>query len=101
MRVSTTGERYYARKQLTAAGAKVKLQTYEGGHGWHGDPFEMIRAGIDWLESQPEWDKKPPPPKLPPAVVQATTERYLEIFRRLTGVTLDDFQPPLLRGVVP
>ena len=41
-----------ARKQLAAAGAKVKLQTYEGGHGWHGDPFEMIGAGIDWLESQ-------------------------------------------------
>jgi phosphoribosylaminoimidazole-succinocarboxamide synthase len=54
----------------------------------------------DWLESEPGWDKKPPPPKLPPAVVAATTERYLEIFRRLTGTTLDDFQPPLLRGTV-
>ena len=41
-----------ARKTLTAAGARVKLQTYEGGHGWHGDPQQMIRAGVTWLESQ-------------------------------------------------
>lgn len=37
--------------QLGAAGAKVKLQTYEGGHGWHGDMFGMIRAGVTWLEN--------------------------------------------------
>jgi dienelactone hydrolase len=43
-----------ARKQLTAAGAKVKLQTYSGGHGWHGDVFGMIRTGVEWLESQPK-----------------------------------------------
>jgi phosphoribosylaminoimidazole-succinocarboxamide synthase len=55
----------------------------------------------DWLETQPEpWDKKPPPPKLPPQVVSQTTDRYLEIFRRLTGTTLDEFQPPLMRSPV-
>ena len=41
-----------AQKTLTAAGAKVKLTTYEGGHGWHGDPHKMIRTGVTWLESQ-------------------------------------------------
>jgi predicted esterase len=41
-----------ARRTLTAAGARVKLQTYKGGHGWHGDPQQMIRAGVTWLESQ-------------------------------------------------
>lgn len=41
-----------AAKQLKVAGAKTELQTYEGGHGWQGDPFAMIRAGIDWLEQQ-------------------------------------------------
>ena len=41
-----------ARKQLSAAGAKVKLETYQGGHGWHGDPIDMIKAGVSWLESQ-------------------------------------------------
>jgi predicted esterase len=41
-----------AKRTLSAAGAKVTLKTYEGGHGWVGDPFGMIRAGMDWLEQQ-------------------------------------------------
>ncbi len=48
----------------------------------------------NYLDSLTEWDKKPPPPDLPPKVVRATTERYLEIFRRLTGTELTDYQPP-------
>ncbi len=31
------------------------------------------------------WNKQPPVPTLPPEVVAGTRERYLEIFRRLTG----------------
>ncbi len=41
-----------ARDQLARNGAKTTLETYEGGHGWHGDAFAMIRAGIDWLEER-------------------------------------------------
>ena len=41
-----------ARNSLRESGAKVELQTYEGGHGWHGDVFGNIRAGILWLEKQ-------------------------------------------------
>jgi predicted esterase len=41
-----------ARDQLAGAGATTRLATYEGGHGWHGDPFANIRAGIAWLEEQ-------------------------------------------------
>lgn len=48
----------------------------------------------DFLESVEGWDRRPPPPPLPEAVVNATTDRYLEIFRRLTGSELDDFAPP-------
>ncbi len=47
----------------------------------------------DWLDSLQDWNKQPPPPDLPPEVVQASTERYLEIFRRLTGRELDDLRP--------
>lgn len=36
---------------LKAAGAHTHLQTYEGGHGWHGDVFGMIRAAVEWLEN--------------------------------------------------
>ncbi len=41
-----------AKKELTAAGAAVELQTYEGGHGWHGDVFANIRRGVEWLEAR-------------------------------------------------
>ncbi len=48
----------------------------------------------DWLYALPEWDRTPPPPRLDPSVVEAATERYLEIFRRLTGIELDAYEPP-------
>lgn len=39
----------------------------------------------DWLEKQP-WDKKAPAPKLPPDVIQKTTEKYHEALHLLTQV---------------
>jgi phosphoribosylaminoimidazole-succinocarboxamide synthase len=38
----------------------------------------------DWLETT-GWDKTPPAPPLPPAVVEGTRRRYIEAFERLTG----------------
>lgn len=35
------------------------------------------------------WLKKPPPPKLPPEVINKTREKYLEALERLTGHGLD------------
>lgn len=35
---------------LSEHGAKVKLVTYKGGHGWRGDVYGRIRKGIRWLE---------------------------------------------------
>ncbi len=42
----------------------------------------------DWLEST-GWDKRPPAPALPPEVVEATSQRYLSAYQRLTGMRLD------------
>jgi RNA polymerase sigma factor (sigma-70 family) len=41
-----------AETALRAAGAKVRLQRYEGGHRWHGDVPKMIGDGITWLDQQ-------------------------------------------------
>jgi predicted esterase len=41
-----------ARDMLGFNGAIVRLQTYEGGHGWQGDIYGKIRAGIEWLETE-------------------------------------------------
>lgn len=32
-----------------------------------------------------DWDKQSPPPPLPPDIIQQTSERYMEIYRLLTG----------------
>jgi phosphoribosylaminoimidazole-succinocarboxamide synthase len=32
-----------------------------------------------------DWNKRPPAPSLPPDIVDKTTEKYLEVLRRLTG----------------
>lgn len=46
-------------KELERGGAKTKLVTYEGGHGWHGDVFGNIAAGVKWLEDNASEGKKP------------------------------------------
>jgi phosphoribosylaminoimidazole-succinocarboxamide synthase len=38
----------------------------------------------DYLESL-DWPKKPPPPKLPPQIIEKTRDRYVEALQRLTG----------------
>ena len=48
----------------------------------------------DYLHGLPDWKKRYPPPPLPGHVVEAASERYREVFRRLTGTALDDFEPP-------
>ncbi len=45
----------------------------------------------DYLEST-HWNKQPPPPPLPPAVVEKTSEKYREAYRRLTGHSLGDLK---------
>ena len=50
----------------------------------------------DWLETL-DWDKSPPPPDLPEDVVLESSERYKDVFQRLTGTALADYQPPIFR----
>jgi phosphoribosylaminoimidazole-succinocarboxamide synthase len=42
----------------------------------------------DYLETL-DWDKTPPAPKLPPQVIEKTSEKYREALQRLTGKTLN------------
>jgi phosphoribosylaminoimidazole-succinocarboxamide synthase len=54
---------------------------YEPGHAQPSFDKQFVR---DYLETL-SWDKQPPAPQLPPAVVAATTERYMEAYRLLTS----------------
>jgi phosphoribosylaminoimidazole-succinocarboxamide synthase len=42
----------------------------------------------DWLEQQ-HWNKAPPPPDLPPAIVERTAAKYRDALLRLTGKSVD------------
>jgi phosphoribosylaminoimidazole-succinocarboxamide synthase len=45
----------------------------------------------DWLEDQDGWDKTPPAPTMPEAVIQDTSDRYVEAYERLTGSKFADY----------
>ena len=64
---------------------------YKAGQGQPSLDKQPVR---DFLDGLTDWDKSPPPPDLPDHVVRETADRYLEIFRRLTGTELDDFRVP-------
>ncbi len=44
----------------------------------------------DWLAAQP-WDRTPPPPPLPPEVLDAMSARYVAAYERVTGRALADW----------
>ncbi|MDX1657678.1 MAG: phosphoribosylaminoimidazolesuccinocarboxamide synthase [Nitriliruptorales bacterium] len=37
------------------------------------------------------WDRNPPAPELPPDIVTATREKYVEVYERLTGESFDEW----------
>ncbi len=52
----------------------------------------------DHLDGLAEWNKRYPPPSLPGRVVAAAAERYREVFRRLTGTALEEYEAPRFGG---
>jgi predicted esterase len=51
-----------AEEALKKAGARVKLVTYRGGHGWHGDLWKRMTDGLAWLEENRAKPAKPAKP---------------------------------------
>lgn len=62
------------------------LDRYEPGRGQQSFDKQYLR---DYLETV-DWDKQPPPPQIPEAVVARTGEKYLEAYRLLTGESIAD-----------
>ncbi len=64
----------------------------EGYHPGGAQPSFDKQPLRDYLDSERKagrWNGEAPPPALPKAVVKATSERYLEAYRRITGESLD------------
>jgi phosphoribosylaminoimidazole-succinocarboxamide synthase len=60
---------------------------YEPGRGQASYDKQYVR---DWLD-RAGWDRSPPAPALPPDVIAATAERYVEAYERVTGRPLDSW----------
>jgi phosphoribosylaminoimidazole-succinocarboxamide synthase len=59
---------------------------YEAGHSQPSFDKQPVR---DWLVDS-GWNKKSPAPMLPPEVIERTSERYREVYRKLTGGVLKE-----------
>jgi phosphoribosylaminoimidazole-succinocarboxamide synthase len=62
---------------------------YEPGHGQPSFDKQPLRDYLDAEKRAGRWDGNYPPPRLPKDVIDATSERYLDIYRRLTGRSLN------------
>ncbi|MFL5470485.1 MAG: phosphoribosylaminoimidazolesuccinocarboxamide synthase [Gemmatimonadaceae bacterium] len=62
---------------------------YEPGHSQPSFDKQPLRDYLDTERRARRWDGNYPPPRLPKEVIDATSERYLDIYRRLTGHSLD------------
>ena len=63
---------------------------YEPGRGQPSFDKQPLRDYLAAIRADGRWNGEAPPPPLPPDVVEATSLRYLEAYRRLTGRNLGD-----------
>jgi phosphoribosylaminoimidazole-succinocarboxamide synthase len=62
---------------------------YQPGRGQPSFDKQPLRDYLEAERRAGRWNGEAPPPTLPPDVVQATSDRYLDAFRRITGTSLD------------
>jgi phosphoribosylaminoimidazole-succinocarboxamide synthase len=62
---------------------------YEPGHAQPSFDKQPLRDWLDVERRAGRWNGEAPGPTLPPDVIRATSERYLDAFRRITGAPLD------------
>jgi phosphoribosylaminoimidazole-succinocarboxamide synthase len=62
-------------------------EKYQAGKSQPSFDKQFVR---DYLETL-DWNKQPPAPALPAEIVKATTKKYLEAYKLLTGKDLPDF----------
>jgi phosphoribosylaminoimidazole-succinocarboxamide synthase len=89
----TAGELLLIDEVLTPDSSRFwPKESYAVGRGQPSLDKQPVR---DWLDELQGWDKSPPAPDLPDTVVTAARDRYKDVFHRLTGIELADYQPPL------
>jgi phosphoribosylaminoimidazole-succinocarboxamide synthase len=66
-------------------------ESYAPGRGQPSLDKQPLRDWLEGLVAEGRWAKQAPGPDLPDEVVEETSRRYQDAFRRLTGMELDDF----------
>jgi phosphoribosylaminoimidazole-succinocarboxamide synthase len=62
---------------------------YEPGRGQPSFDKQPLRDWLDAERAAGRWNGDAPAPTLPPEIVAATSARYLDAYRRITGTPLD------------
>jgi phosphoribosylaminoimidazole-succinocarboxamide synthase len=110
LEIYSRGREYAAQKGIIVADTKFEFGTIDGelllidecltpdsSRFWPKDEFAVGQSPPsfdkqfvrDYLETL-DWDKTPPAPRLPKDVIEKTSAKYLEAFRRLTGRELEN-----------
>jgi phosphoribosylaminoimidazole-succinocarboxamide synthase len=90
---SDTGEVLLIDEALTPDSSRFwPADVYEAGATPPSLDKQPVRDYLDGLVSVGKWDKSPPAPDLPDEIVESTSARYREAYRRLTGEELPDFK---------
>jgi phosphoribosylaminoimidazole-succinocarboxamide synthase len=63
-------------------------ETYHAGGPQPSLDKQPVRDYLESLVARGAWNKQAPAPDLPDAVIEATSDRYRELFRRMTGRSL-------------
>src|SRR5215470_4878423 len=105
LEIYSRGREYAADKGIIVADTKFEFGTIDGdlllidecltpdsSRFWPKDEYAVGQSPAsfdkqfvrDYLETL-DWDKTPPAPRLPKEVIEKTSAKYLEAFRRLTG----------------
>jgi len=87
--VSQEGEIVLIDEVLTPDSSRFWLtELYEPGRSQQSFDKQPVRDYLDELVARGEWNKQPPPPKLPDEVVDSTSKRYLRAYELITGEPL-------------
>lgn len=87
--VSDTGEILLIDEALTPDSSRFwPADRYEPGRSQESLDKQPVRDYLESLREAGEWNGEAPPPELPDEIVSATTERYMDVYRRLTGQEL-------------
>ncbi len=62
---------------------------YEPGRDQVSFDKQLVRNHLQALCDAGQWDKTAPAPALPPEIINATSERYIEAYERITGRVFD------------